>query len=666
MLEASERQSKRRGVPLKILFCAVSDEVRALARSVLFGNPGSQVITADDASAALSLIARESPSVVVVGGSSPRIVAESCERIRAADRANDLLILATSSGENADARTLLEAGADDLLLEPTTESALRCRLLVARRALVVIETRRTALAVHLATEEALERSTESLATMLDSIGDGVVATDTSGLIVRMNPIAERLTGWTFEQARRRPLAEVLPLVNEDTRISVANPTDQPLREGISVSLARRTLLIRRDGVEVPVADSCAPIKSKRGEITGAVLVFRDLKVQREAETAQAKSQEQLVFADRMASVGTLAAGIAHEINNPLTYVAANIDVAVEELRGHGETRSVRLRELENMLIDAREGTVRIAKIVRGLKLLTRIDESKPVTIDLLPVIQLSLDTVANEMRHHATVMCELGQTPLVVADGARLAQVFINLLVNASHAFEEGPSETNEIHVTTSTDNRGRAAIEIRDNGMGIPEERLGRIFDPFFTTKPVGVGTGLGLAISLGILNAIGGDIAVRSAVGHGTTFRVTLPPSMMTRASEQVRRGDSVPASKRSARVLVVDDEPAVGNAIRRVLRQHDVTVVTSAQQALDVIDTRAPFDVVLSDLMMPGASGMDLHRQLVELHPETAAKMVFITGGAFTPEASAFLHRVVNRHIEKPFNFDHLRTLVLELAS
>jgi PAS domain S-box-containing protein len=516
-----------------------------------------------------------------------------------------------------------------------------------------------------ASKEAMRELSESLTTTLDSIGDGVIATDVKGAIQRMNRVAETLTGWTREAAKELPIAEVFTIINQDTRRAIESPVERALHEGVKNGLPTRTLLVRRDGSEIPVADSCAPIRTGEG-VSGAVLVFRDLTAEHKAAATQTQYQQQLIFADRMASVGTLAAGVAHEINNPLTYVTANLDLAIEEIRAlAGGSASGRMKDLEELLLEAREGNARVTKIVRGLKTFSRIEEERSAVIDLIPVLDLSINMAFNEIRHRAQLIKAYGEVPLVEADDARLGQVFINLLVNAAQALPEGATSENEIRIVTSTDDMGQAVVEIRDTGRGIPTAILARIFDPFFTTKAVGVGTGLGLAICHNIITGMRGKISVQSELGKGTTFRIVLPAS-----SAQLKLMPSTAPSLEVAtithgKVLVVDDEPAVGLAVRRVLRDHDVTVVGTGHAALELIAAHADFDVILSDLMMPGMSGMELYGELARLDPRMASRVVFVTGGAFTPEANAFLDRVVNERLEKPFHFKQLRELVCKFV-
>jgi nitrogen-specific signal transduction histidine kinase len=379
-------------------------------------------------------------------------------------------------------------------------------------------------------------------------------------------------------------------------------------------------------------------------------------------TQKRQTEAQLIVSDRMASVGTLAAGVAHEINNPLTYVTANLDLAIEEIRAlSGGSASGRMKDLEDLLIEAREGNARVTKIVRGLKTFSRIEEERSAVIDLVPVLDLSINMAFNEIRHRARLVKQYGTMPRVIGDDARLGQVFINLLVNAAQSMPEGHMEANEIHVVTSTDALGQAVVEIRDTGPGIAPAILARIFDPFFTTKAVGVGTGLGLAICHNIITGMHGQISVESELGKGTIFRVALPATAapLGLVPSTPPTADLMTAVR--GRVLVVDDEPAVGLAVQRVLRDHDVTVVTTAQEALSLVADGALFDIILSDLMMPGMSGMDLYAVLARQSPKMASRVVFVTGGAFTPEANAFLDRIANERMEKPFHFKQLRELV-----
>jgi len=371
---------------------------------------------------------------------------------------------------------------------------------------------------------------------------------------------------------------------------------------------------------------------------------------------------QLMAADRMVSIGTLAAGAAHEINNPLAYLIAALDFLDSEFKGiEQHLPADQSDEVRKALAEAREGAGRVKHVVRDLKTFSRVEEEHRRRVDLRPVIESSINIAFNEIKYRARLVKDYGQTPPVLANEARLGQVFLNLIINAAQAIPEGYTDKNEIRVVSWTDERGRANVEVRDSGSGIPPDVVGRIFDPFFTTKPIGVGTGLGLSICRGIVSALHGDISVKSEVNKGTTFRVTLPPAPILKDDEGLP--STAPAQPgRRGRILVVDDEPAIGESVRRLLRsEHEVVGRTKADDARDLVARGDRFDAILCDLMMPGMTGMDLHAALLRLAPDQAERMVFITGGAFTTTASEFLERVPNLRLEKPYDSANLRAIV-----
>ncbi len=247
---------------------------------------------------------------------------------------------------------------------------------------------------------------------------------------------------------------------------------------------------------------------------------------------------------------------------------------------------------------------------------------------------------------------------------ARLGQVVLNLLINAAQAIPEGHLAEHEIRLVTRTDASGRAVLEVRDTGVGIPADIADRIFDPFFTTKPTGVGTGLGLSICRSIVLALGGEIRAESRPGAGTTLRVSLPAAPA--AAGEVEPSPPPASTCRRGRVLVVDDEPAVAAAIKRVLAsQHEVTVRGSGEEALEAIARGERFDAIVCDLMMPRMTGMDLHASLARLAPEQASRIVVLTGGAFTDRAREFLEHVPLPRCEKPFDVQGLRDLVRKVV-
>ncbi len=320
--------------------------------------------------------------------------------------------------------------------------------------------------------------------------------------------------------------------------------------------------------------------------------------------------------------------------------------------------------LDEAVRDTREALVRMRDIVKDVKLFSRPQEDKTEAVDVQRVIESSIRMAWNEIRHRARVVKTYGAVPMVNANESRLGQVLLNLIVNAAQAMSEGHADRNQLRIATRTSDDGRAVIEVSDTGAGISKENLQRIFDPFFTTKPFGVGTGLGLAICHRIVRELSGTIEVESAVGVGTLFRLVLPEA---RDSQNVKAKTVRPTSGHRARVLVVDDEPAMGRALQRSLREHlDVVALTSAREALALISSGERFEVILSDVMMPEVSGMELYGSLQRIAPDQCQRIIFVTGGAFTASAREFLDRVPNPRIEKPVEATNLLAMVAGLMS
>ncbi|MDY7228952.1 sensor histidine kinase [Hyalangium rubrum] len=237
-------------------------------------------------------------------------------------------------------------------------------------------------------------------------------------------------------------------------------------------------------------------------------------------------QAQLMFTDRLAAMGRLAAGVGHEINNPLVYVITNINYLRTELaRTDAPPSDEERKELLQAVEEAREGAERVRLIVQDLKTLSRPDDASNGTADLVAVVRSAAKIAAHEIRRRARLVEDFESVALVRGNAARLGQVFLNLLINAAHAIPEGKVEQNEIRVVARQESSERIIVEVRDTGCGIPAENLERIFDPFFTTKPSGQGTGLGLSLCHNIITALGGTITVESQLDQGTTFRVSLP---------------------------------------------------------------------------------------------------------------------------------------------
>jgi PAS domain S-box-containing protein len=434
----------------------------------------------------------------------------------------------------------------------------------------------------------------------------------------------------------------------DALIGCVHPEDQGAMRGYLARARRDSVehsieyrIVRPDGVVRVVQGRARATLDDHGAPRYVVGTDQDI-------TESKELVSRVVFSDRMVSVGTLAGGVAHEINNPLAVISANL-----ELLSHSHE--------SDLTREAMQGVDRIRAIVRGLMLFSRADMDRRATLDLHRVLELAIGITSNEIRHRARLVRNYGTPPAVEGNEARLGHVFINLLVNAAEAIPDGYADRNEITITTRVDDAGWAVVEIRDTGDGIPPEVQGRIFDPFFTTKPVGKGTGLGLSICHGIVRSLGGEIAFRSEPGRGSTFGVTLPPAATIPPPPPPPELQPEPFERRG-RMLLVDDEVMFAGSLRRLFSgEHDVTVVSSGRHALDRITAGERFDVILCDLMMPEINGVELHAELRRVAPDQADGMIFLTGGAFSRSAQQFLERITNRWFEKPCDLQELRAAV-----
>jgi PAS domain S-box-containing protein len=379
-----------------------------------------------------------------------------------------------------------------------------------------------------------------------------------------------------------------------------------------------------------------------GEITGAVLIARDISEQRQSDA-------QLRVVDRLATVGTLAAGVAHGINNPLSAVVANLSIAgrvVDELGDHPAAG-----ELANALRDAGDAAMRIGDVVGDLAVFLRVEDDHSQAVDVNAVLEATLRLAANEIRHRARLVKELADVPPVRGNQGRLGQVFMNLIVNAAQAIPEGRADRNIIHVRSRVAPDGRVEVDVIDTGVGMAPDVVARLFTPFFTARQSGESAGLGLAISQRIVTALGGEITVSSTPRTGSTFTVRLP-AMVAPVVERTTPRPTPPAMRRG-KVLVIDDEPMITTVVRRVLKSHhDVVIEHAAAAALARISAGERFDAILCDLMMPEVNGMDVHDELARIAPEQLARTTFMTGGAFTERARQFVDRLGDRVIAKPF--------------
>ncbi|HXX65582.1 MAG TPA: response regulator [Polyangiaceae bacterium] len=439
-------------------------------------------------------------------------------------------------------------------------------------------------------------------------------------------------------------------------------TDLPHEPTAAVDLS----MVRLDGRSVDVEATATPVLFD-GE-PAMLAVIRDVSARRElvARTMQV---------DRMIAIGTLAAGVGHEINNPLAYIMANLGYASDELGRVQRSLAVAaardpaleplaatMLEVIAVLEEAEDGARRIRDIARDLKNYARNDQEDHGLVDVREAADSALRMAAAEIRQRARVVREFAEVAPIRAGRSRVGQVLLNLILNAAHAIGEGKPDANEILVRIQPVGDS-VAIEIRDTGCGIPPEHIDRLFTPFFTTKPAGKGTGLGLSISRRIVRALGGDIHVQSAPGRGTTMTVVLPAARHTSIPAAAMRT----TAERRARILFVDDERIVGVAFQRALsREHDVVVVDDAGEAFDRLRAGQVYDVIFCDLNMPTMTGVDLFDAIERSFPSLARRVVVITGDATDARAGALAETQRAPVLEKPLDMTEVRAHVAKVLA
>ena len=368
--------------------------------------------------------------------------------------------------------------------------------------------------------------------------------------------------------------------------------------------------------------------------------------------------EKLKETERLTMLGTIAASIGHEVNNPLTYVLGNVHLLRQRLaaarrRPSELVDSNQLEEMAKLLGEVLIGAERIQAVMTTLQTLTWDREEGQSEIDLRVLLDTSLAIAWNEIRHRARVTREFEDVPFILGDEARLGQVFVNLMTNAAHAIPSGRCESNEIGVGVRR--RGDAVVvEIRDTGAGIPAELQDRVFEPFFTTRRREGGSGIGLTLSKNIIEEHGGRIELASLSGKGSILRVVLPVAPAP-AHPQLGpvAGEIQGAAHARGRVLVIDDDPLVVEAVRRMLEPaHDVTTTTHARDALAKLAAGRAYDAIVCDVMMPEMNGVQFYAEIERHHPGLGSRVIFMTGGILMPEVRAFRGATTNAWLDKPF--------------
>ncbi|MHC5539002.1 PAS domain-containing hybrid sensor histidine kinase/response regulator [Singulisphaera rosea] len=505
-------------------------------------------------------------------------------------------------------------------------------------------------------EDELREQKEWLGVTLSSIGDAVIATDTEGRIIFMNPVAQALTGWGQDEASDRPLAEVFRIINEETRHTVENPVDKCLREGTIVGLANHTLLIAKDGTEHSIDDTAAPIREPGGQVKGVVLVFHDVGDRRTMERELYSRAEKLAENDRRKD--EFLAMLAHELRNPLSSINNAVQL-LGKLKTHEEhlwAKDVVQRQVKHLarLID---DLLDVSRISRG-KIRLRKE-----TLDLSPVVGAAVEAVRPfmEERKHELGVSLVNEGLRLEADPIRLEQILVNLLTNAAKYTEAGGRIT-----LMACRERGEVVITVRDNGMGLASELLPRVFELFAqgdrTIARSEGGLGIGLTLVRKLAEMHGGTVVAASeGPGKGSEFTVRLP-ALVDATSRSPSRGVRLPrVALQNSRVLVVDDNADSATALARILRLlgHDVRVANDGPAGIEEARAHRP-EVVLLDIGLPGMDGYEVAERLRAEASCQSAYVIAVTGYGRGEDLRRSRAAGFDYHLVKPVDYDTLLAL------
>ena len=500
-------------------------------------------------------------------------------------------------------------------------------------------------------EAALAAETERITVTLRSIGDGVITTDTNGLILMINKAAETLTGWTQSEAAGKPLAEVFRIVNEQTRQPCDNPVERVLKTGNIYELTDHSMLTAKDGTQMIIADSAAPIRDNRGQTIGVVLVFRDT-------TEKQRLLESSIKNQKLEALGVLAGGIAHDFNNLLTVIFGYIDLVCNTASDSAVINS--LEKTKQAIYRARDLTQQLLTFSKG-------GEPARIAAPLFPYIKETalFGLSGSDIRLSFNIEDNL---PNSLYDRNQIGQVVDNIVINAKQAMPNGGELTisaksvefsvNE-HPTLSA---GRyIAITIRDTGIGMPKETLNRVFDPFFTMKQGG--HGLGLATCYSILRRHKGAIEADSEPGKGSVFTFYLPE---TNEVTDIPREDTPTPHRGVGQILVIDDFPVIRDLLSSMLQIMGYTVVVKdeGKTALDYfIQKRAEnesFVCIITDMTIPGGmGGKEFAAEVRKI--DTEIPIIVSSGYADDPVMANPSKYGFSASLRKPFQIKELAQII-----
>ncbi|OGN91410.1 MAG: hypothetical protein A2Z75_05180 [Chloroflexi bacterium RBG_13_50_10] len=504
-------------------------------------------------------------------------------------------------------------------------------------------------------EEALRQSEERYRTILEEMEEPYYEMDLAGRFTFFNDALCRRLGYSREELMGMHFEEYTPPEQAKT---VFEQFNKVYRTGEPLKLFERTT-IKKDGTLNFSEMSVLPLRNERGEIIGFRGITRDLTERKKAEEERKQLEQRAQLASRLASVGELASGVAHEVNNPLTGVI-----------GYAHLLLARKDIPKDMIHDVEiinEGAQRVAGIVKKLLAFARQTKPEQRYVNINELIRNTLDLQAYALAaNNIKVSLQLARDlPTTIADPGQLQQVFLNLIMNAETEMKLIHNSGKLLIKTEKIDNTIR--ISFKDNGPGISEEHLESIFDPFFTTREVGQGTGLGLSVCHGIMTEHKGRIWAESQLGKGATFILELPIITEDKQLELPESVEEEPKKVAKAKILVVDDEPVILQLVSKVLTDegHTVETADNAAAALKLVKNKR-YRLILLDIKMPGMSGVELYKQFQKIAPSLTKRVVFITGDIMGKRTLVFLDKTKVPYLMKPFDAKQLKTEIRRILS
>ena len=654
---------------------AVDDDIRNLEIFKHLLENQYQLATASTGEEALQKVSTFGPDLVLLDIMMPGINGYDVCRMIKQSEDNLTKVILVSAKAMIDERLMgYEAGADDYIAKPfdheeflakikifiklkKAEDELR-RLNTSLENVVLLRTKQLVEA-----ERQANKSRNYIDNIIKSMIDPLIVLSLDSKIERVNSATTHFLHYTAEELIGKPMSSFI------TEKGIFNGTEYEnlIKNGF---VGNQSLtFISKSGEPIPALLSRSMIRDEEGHISGIVCVAKDMTEQRKIEKEKDIIYQQLLQASKLASIGELAAGIAHEINNPLTIIQGNSDIIADYFT------EINNEEYSKFVLYQQEALRRITNIVNGLRTYARIDSVELTAFDIHQVLTQTV-AIVNQIYKNESILIQTqfeSTKPIVCGSSGRFQQVMMNLISNARDAMVENDQTDGKINICTKNE-KDNVKITVSDNGCGIPPEKLKKIFDPFYTSKPAGKGTGLGLSIALSIINEMKGEVQVDSKLGVGTTFTLLFPVSSLESTegvkeeeNEGVKKNDDI---RLKGRVLIADDEAAIAGLLKRYLLEcHlEVDTVSDGQQALDRLTTHK-YDLLITDLKMPKLDGEELIRHIKNSSLEKTLKIVAMTGNmsyANVGQTAERLEKMVHGFIKKPFSKKEVYPLLQKLLT